>query len=194
MATNTIVRRNYTAFTQRRQQAARMFEAGDIMAAVAKVLKVSRQSVSRWWHAWKKKGPKALDSTGRAGRKSKLTSVQFEKVDLALKEGARAHGFSTDLWTLRRIAVVIERNTGVEYHRGHVWKIMKALNWTLQKPAKRARERNEAAVRQWVCERWPALKKTAEEPVDGSCSSTRPVLHKGHRSAERGRPRGKRRS
>jgi len=192
MATNAIVRRNFTALTQRRQQAAKMFAAGQIMATVAKTLQVSRQSVSRWWHAWKKKGPKALEGAGRAGRMPRLSGAQLDKLDLALRDGARAHGFSTELWTLPRIAMVIKRITGVSYHPGHVWKILRSLNWTLQKPAKRARERNEAAVRQWVCQRWPALKKTAEEPVDGSSSSTRPVSRKSHRSEKRGRPREKR--
>jgi transposase len=194
MTTNVLVRRNFTELTQRRQQAATLFEAGEIMASVAKALRVSRQSVSRWWHAWKKKGPKALEGAGRAGRKPKLCAAQLEKVDLALREGARSHKFNTELWTLPRIALVIKKITGIEYHPAHVWKILRALKWTLQKPAKRARERNEAAVRQWVCERWPALKKTAEEPVDGSCSSTKPVLHKGRRSVKLGRPGEKRRS
>jgi transposase len=48
-------------------------------------------------------------------------------VDQALRKGARAHGFQTDLWTLPRCAAVIERLTGVDYHPGHVWKILKAM-------------------------------------------------------------------
>ena len=194
MATNVIVRRNFTELTQRRQQAAKMFTAGEIMATVAKNLRVSRQSASRWWHAWKKKGAKALEGAGRAGRLPKLSGAQLNKLDLALRDGARAHGFSTELWTLPRVAMVIKKITTVSYHPGHVWRILRSLNWTLQKPAKRARERNEAAVRQWVCERWPALKKTAEEPVDGSCSSMKPALRKNRRSAKRGLPGEKRRS
>lgn len=179
---------------ERRHEAARMFEAGEIMASVARVLRVSRQSASRWWHAWNMNGARGLEGAGRVGRKPRLNSAQLEQVDAALREGARARGFRTDLWTLPRIAIVIKKITGVEYHPGHVWKILKALNWTLQKPAKRARERNEEAVRRWVSERWPALKKTADESVAGSCSSTRPVLRKGLRSEKRGLPEDRRRS
>jgi transposase len=53
-------------------------------------------------------------------------------VDEALRQGAQAHGFGTDLWTLPRVAAVIERVTGVRYHPGHVWKILAALEWSLQ--------------------------------------------------------------
>lgn len=74
-------------------------------------------------------------------------------VDEALRQGAHAHGFSTDLWTLPRVATLIERVTGVRYHPGHVWKILGAMDWTLQRPAKQARERNEEARRKWVSQR-----------------------------------------
>ena len=102
---------------------------------------------------------KALRAAGRAGRKPKLNRQQRERIDQALRKGARDHGFRTDLWTLPRIARVIERLTGVRYHPGHVWKILRAMKWSLQRPAKQARERNPEKVRQWFKETWPAIKK-----------------------------------
>ena len=84
-----------------------------------------------------------LRAAGRAGRKPKLNRRQLEQVERLLCQGARAHGFGTDLWTLPRVAAVIERHTGVRYHPGHVWKILGAMNWSLQRPARQARERNE---------------------------------------------------
>src|SRR6267142_1089593 len=69
-------------------------------------------------------------------------------------------GFPTDLWTLPRVATVIERLTGVPYHAGHVWYILRGLRWSLQRPARQARERDEPAIRQWIASRWPAVKKT----------------------------------
>ena len=81
-------------------------------------------------------------------------------------KAARAHGFATDLWTLPRVAAVIEQATGVHYHPGHVWKILAAMEWSLQRPAKRARERNDEGRRLWMAKRWPTIKKTpgGEEP------------------------------
>jgi transposase len=151
-----------------------LFAAGQMtQAAIARELKVSRQSVSRWYAAWKRRGIDSLRGAGRAGRKPRLEHRQLGLLDRALRQGARAHGFGTDLWTLPRVAAVIERLTGVHYHPGHVWKILGAMNWSLQRPAKQAKERNEQARQQWVAERWPAVKKTPDAGRRGSFSRTK---------------------
>lgn len=153
-------RRDFHALESRRRQAARLFGLGKLQALVARTLQVSRQSVSRWYHQWKRGGTTALRAAGRAGRKHRLSPRQLRQIDQALRRGACAHGFRTDLWTLPRVASLIERQTTVRYHPGHVWKILRALNWTLQRPARRAKERDEAAIQRWVSQRWPMVKKT----------------------------------
>lgn len=184
-------RRDFRALELRRRRAARLFAVGEIMAEVARALRVSRQSVSRWYQAWRRGGRTALRGAGRAGRKPKLTPVELARVDQALRQGARTHGFATDLWTLPRIATVIERLTGVTYHPGHVWRVLRALGWTLQRPATQARERNAAAIRHWVSHRWPAVKKTPDAGRPGFSSTTRVGSRSGRRSAGPG-PRGAR--
>ena len=164
------------------------------MAAVARKLQVSRQSVSRWFLQWKRGGTKALRGAGRAGRAPRLQAEQLQQVQLALREGARANGFNTDLWTLPRVAQVIERETGVSYHAGHVWRVMRAMGWTLQRPARRARERNEEAIRQWLAERWPVVKKKRAASKPGLPSKTKAGSRSGLRSAALGHPAAKRRS
>jgi len=167
---------------QRRRRAARLFAAGKrTQAEIARQLKVSRQSVSRWYEAWESDEPGWIRGTGRAGRKPKLNQEQLELVDRALRQGAPAHGFGTDLWTLPRVATVIERVTGVRYHPGHVWKILGAMKWTLQRPAKQARERNEEARRKWVAERWPAVKKTPGVEKLGLSSRMKAASRSGRR-------------
>jgi transposase len=150
---------------RRRARAAQLFRAGKKQAEVARSLRVSRQSVSRWFFSFLKGGAKKLKGAGRAGRKPRLDAKQLAKIEAALRLGARAHGFKTSLWTLPRIATVIEGLTGVKYHPGHVWRILHRLDWSLQRPAKRARERNEEAVRQWVSKRWSVIKKSPKTPL-----------------------------
>jgi transposase len=129
-------------------------------AVIARQVGVSHQIVSEWRKAWRQGGRDALRSAGRAGRKSKLSGDQLECVRNALLEGAGVHGYVTDLWTLSRVAEVIERLTGVSYHPGHVWYVMRdQLGWTWQRPARRAVERNDEAIHRWVKQRWPQLKK-----------------------------------
>lgn len=162
MATHVAPRRDFHALEVRQQQAARLFAAGkETQGAIARRLGVSRQSVLRWYRAWRAGGRNALCAAGRAGRKPRLGSEAWTGVEAALRQGPRAHGYRTNLWTLPRVARVIERLTGVRYHPGHVWRLLGALNWTLQRPAKRAKERNETAIRHWVTTRWPAVKKRA---------------------------------
>jgi transposase len=105
---------------RRRSRAAQLFKAGKKQAEVARSLGVTRQSVSRWFFTFLKGGVKALKADGRAGRKPRLDSKQLAQVETSLRRGAKSHGFRTDLWTLPRIALVIERLTGVKYHPGHV--------------------------------------------------------------------------
>src|ERR671911_158658 len=95
-----------------------------------------------------------------AGRSPRLSDAQLEAVRQALRQGARAHGFDTDHWTLERIATVIEQVTGVTYHPGHVWKLLRRrLGWRLQRPARRAIERNEQAIQRWVESDWPRIRQ-----------------------------------
>lgn len=157
----------------RRRQAAKLFREGRAQADVARFLQVSRQSVSRWYRSWRKGGVPALRKAASTGRPSQLTPAQLGKIERALLKGARANGYSTELWTLQRMAEVIAKTTGVEYHPGHVWKILRKLGWTRQKPARRAAERNQEAIETWVRERWPELKKTPDEITPGSSSRTR---------------------
>jgi transposase len=85
-----------------------------------------------WWQA----GRDGLRGAGRAGRKPKLSDDEFAKVEQALAKGAEANGYAADLWTLPRVAEVIERVTGVTYHPGHVWYVLRdQLGWTWQRPA-----------------------------------------------------------
>jgi len=155
---------------------------------------VSRQSVTRWYRQWKGGGIAALKGAGRAGRMPRLKAEQLRQVDWALRQGARTQGFGSDLWTLPRVAQVIERVTGVHYHPGHVWRVLRQMGWTLQRPARKARERNEEAIRQWIAERWPVVKKKPAANKRGSHSRTRAESPSVPRSAAPGHPAAKPRS
>lgn len=148
---------------RRRRRAGQLFSEGKTQAEVARKLDVSRQSVSRWHKQFKSGGADALRGAGRAGRKPRLSQDRLRSLDKTLRTGARANGYATDLWTLPRVAAVIERECGISYHPGHVWKILGALGWTLQRPAKQAKERNAHARREWIVKRWPEIKK---KPAD----------------------------
>jgi transposase len=148
--------RDRQAFERIRMQAAALFAAGHTQAEVAHQLGVARQVVSRWRARWRQGGQEALRSAGPTGPDPRLSDQQLHLIDQALREGARAHGFDTDHWTLARITTVIEQVTGVSYHPGHVWKLLRhRLHYRRLRPARRAVERNERAIARWVAEDWP---------------------------------------
>ena len=194
MQTRVAPRRDFHALRQRRQQAGRLFAMGEVQAAVARGLRVSRQSVSRWYDEWRRGEAPALRGAGRAGRKPRLSAEQLARVDAALRDGARAHGYATDVWTLPRVAAVIERLTGVHYHPGHVWRVLRAPVWSLQRPTTQARERNDVQIRRWATTRWPAVKKTRDAGGPGSSSTTRAGSRNAPRTAGPGRRAATRRS
>jgi transposase len=144
---------------QRRRIAARLLEQGMKPIRVAAALGVSPAAVTRWKQAWQKGGEKALAAKPHPGGKPRLTAAQLRRLARLLRRGPRHHGYSTELWTLERVAEGIAVHFGVEYHPGHVWKILRAMAWTCQKPERRARERDEEAIRRWRQEDWPRINK-----------------------------------
>jgi transposase len=110
--------------------------------------------------------------TARQGKPAQLGAAERAKVKRVLDRRAVAAGFDNDLWTLARVAEVIERVTGVAHHSGHVWRILKQVRWSLQRPARRAVERDEAEIARWVAEEWPRIMQTPERAEPGCASST----------------------
>ncbi len=144
----------------RRLRAATLLRRGVPEAEVARQVGVHRQSVNRWAKRLAADGRTGLKHPGRAGRKPRLTAADLRRIERALKRGPEALGYATSLWTAKRVAVLIKSESGVRYHPGHVWRILRQLGWSCQRPTGRARERDEPAIRQWKRVRWPQLKKT----------------------------------
>jgi transposase len=157
----------------RRERAAELFAQGASQAEVAHELDVSRQSASRWHAGWQAAGTTALRSRGPTGRRPKVADDQLEPIEQALLEGALAHGFATDVWTLDRIAVVIQGLTGVALSTPSTWRLLRyRLGWTVQRPTRQAKERDEHAIQHWVAHEWPRIKRGPPPNRPGSSSST----------------------
>jgi transposase len=158
----------------RRLHAAELFAAGVGQAGVARQLGVSPQAVSIWHARWKHGGAEVLRSKGPSGPAPRLSDTQLAQVEQALLEGATANGFTGQLWTLERVATVIERLTGVCHHPAWVWALLRhRLGWTVQRPIRRAAERDQAAIDRWVQQDWPRIKQTPNGAEPAWSSSTR---------------------
>ena len=120
---------------------------------------VDPRSVRRWIAAHRSGGKKALRAVAASGRPPKLTDAQRQELEKQLLKGAQSAGFPTDLWTCPRVAEYIRRKFGVRYHVDHVGRLLHALDWSPQKPTRKALERDEQAIQNWVKKVWPAIKK-----------------------------------
>lgn len=131
---------------RRRRRAVELMRQGEAPSVIARILGVCRTSLYRW-RAAGQAGPGGLASRPHPGPRPRLSAEQLKRLEVLLLEGARAHGWRTELWTASRVAELIERHFHTHFHPEHVRKILKRrLNWTSQKPQKRAKERDEVAI------------------------------------------------
>ncbi len=156
------VKRDFKALEERRMEGAKLLRKGMKAAEVARKLGVARQSVGRWAQSLEDGGKKALKWNGRAGRKPRLNAKDLKKLERFLERGPEAYGFSSGLWTSGRIGAVIREEFGIAFDESQVWRILKQMNWSCQRPTGRAKERDEKAIRNWKKYRWPQLKKKPE--------------------------------
>jgi transposase len=153
------VRRDFEALEDRRFRAYELLKHGVSEAEVARQVGVHRQSVNRWATQIAEHGRAGLKKTGRAGRKPRLSEAQLRRIERKLKQGPEALGYETGLWTLERVAELIQQECGVKYHPGHVWWLLGKMGWSCQRPTGRALQRDEASIEHWKKKRWPQLKK-----------------------------------
>ena len=143
----------------RRRLAGRLLLEGRKIGEVAEIVAASESSVKRWRRIVEKGGLEALKAKPHPGQKPRLNEKQKQRLTEILLAGPCRAGYRTDLWTCRRVAEVIAKKFGVKYHPAHVWKILRGLGWTAQKPEQRARERDEADIRRWRRREWPRIKR-----------------------------------
>lgn len=143
----------------RRSIAVELLQDGNTLTEVAGLLSVSVSSIKRWKKAFQQGGLAALAPKRHPGPKPKLSLTQKRRLRDLLLRGPLAAGFHTDLWTCRRVAEVVQREFGIAYHPDHLGRILHDLGFSPQKPQRRARERDEAAIERWRRRDWPRIKK-----------------------------------
>jgi transposase len=144
---------------RRRQRAVKMLERGTTITAIARRIGCSHSSVILWGNMVGRRGAKGLKAKPASGRPPKLSQRQLNQLPKLLLKGAFAWGYTTDLWTTTRIAQVIRRKFHVQFHRAHVGRLLARLNWSCEKPERRALERDEKVIEEWKHRRRPAIRK-----------------------------------
>jgi transposase len=144
----------------RRLRAAELLSQGKGTSEIARSVGVTPSCVSKWKKALRKRGPAGLRAKPLPGRRPRLSAAQKQRLVAAIKRGAVAAGYDSDLWTCRRVRDLIGKTFGVWYDFNHVGRILHALGLSVQKPEARARERDEKVIANWRKHDWPRIKKT----------------------------------
>jgi transposase len=133
---------------------------------IAAALGVSAAAVSQWVAKARARGSEAWRAKPRPTGPVKLTLDQLHLVPELLSHGAEAYGFRGEFWTCARVATVLWEEFGISYHKAHVSRLLKRLDWTPQMPIERAAQRDEAVIKQWRVEVWPELKKRRASKIE----------------------------
>lgn len=148
----------FAAREARRLQAWKLHQQGWSQRGIARLLEVGESTVSQWFKRVREAGGvRALHRRKAPGAALRLPRARWRELRALLRQGAAAHDFHGALWTRERVAVLIGRHFGVEYSPRHVGRLLAAMGWSVQKPLRRARQRDEAKITCWRTERWPAL-------------------------------------
>jgi transposase len=133
-------------------------------------------SVNRWRRALTAGGRAALASKGPGGGPCKLSPAQVRELEAVLEAGPAVWGWDEDqCWTLARIAEVVRRRFKVSYTLAGLDLLLHRIGWSVQVPARRAAERNEAQIAAWRQEAWPVIKGRRRTWAPGSASKTNPA-------------------
>jgi transposase len=144
---------------QVRLSAAAMFEQDMEPVRVACQLRVSTKSAYQWRRCWRAGGTAALASKGAGGAVCRLSPGQLTRLRAELDKGPAAHGWTEDQrWTLERVATLIGRLFHVRYTLRGTSYLLHRIGFTPQVPARRAAERDEAAIAAWREGTWVKLR------------------------------------
>ena len=127
---------------------------------IARRIGCDPSSVMRWRDRWLSQGEEGLRVRFSPGRPSRMSRAQKRRLLRCLIRGPLEFGWNTDVWTTRRIVTLINNEFGISYHFTHVARLLHGMDWSPQKPERRAVERNEAAIQKWKDTTWKKVKKT----------------------------------
>lgn len=145
-----------------RKTAIAAVEAGYSQVDVARIFGKHPDTLSKWMSSYRR-DPESILAKPIPGRPPRLSIEQLEELNSFLRQGAVAHGWSTNIWTCPRVTEIIQRHFGVTFHPDHVLRIVtEKMKWSFQRPEKVARERDPKKVEEWLEKKLPEIKKKAE--------------------------------
>ena len=174
----------------KRLRAVALNSEGHTSGELAKILQAPRSKVSEWLQRYQTDGINGLLEGYRSGRPSGMSEKEQKQLGDILDSGPVAYGLDSGIWTSPMIARVIETEFGIQYHPGHVRKLLHGWGFSVQRPRRVLARADAAAQDRWHRNIYPALKKKPERDAGRSSSPTKPVSGKTQRSTPPGAASG----
>jgi transposase len=124
---------------------------------IAEAFGLARNTVTRWFTLYKAHGEGALKSRKAPGPSTKLSHGDTKKILACLKRPATEYGFETPLWTCRMVRSLIRQVTGKRLDGSNVWRLLKRMGLSNQKPMRRALEQDTKEMKRWLKEEYPRI-------------------------------------
>lgn len=142
-----------------RLQGIMMSIAKHCATSIALLLHVHRATVLLWIQAWNTHRETGLLEGHRSGRPPMLSAKQKEKLQDIVESGPVAYGLHTGVWSSILIRNIIAEEFDVDYHPGHVRKLLKEMGFSIQRPTTSLARADPAKQNRWVRYTYPNLKK-----------------------------------
>jgi len=162
MSSGTVHKRDkLTDMEWKRKQGYDLIRKGMKKSEISKMLHVDRRTVYSW--TIRMENNIGYRNRKQKGQESRLSEEQKKKLKKILDDGASQYGYDTDLWTLKRIAEVIDNEFHVHYNVTYVWQILDKMGYSAQMPLATAMEKNHDYVNEWLQDKYPEYIEEARE-------------------------------
>ena len=142
-----------------RNQSIKLWKKGKSIEDISEFCGVHFTVVYKWIRVYKKNGLKGLKRRKAKGAEPKLNKEDKLLIVSWLRKSALEFGFETPLWDCKRIQTMIKRELNKSISISNLLENLRKWNLTPQKPEKEALEKNPAAVKKWLKEKWPKIEE-----------------------------------
>jgi transposase len=130
---------------------------------IAQLLQADRTRVHAWITSWNNHGVDGLLEGHRSGRPPEISESDLERIKDIVESGPVAYGLNTGIWTSPVVAQIIRDEFNVDYHPGHVRRLLKQIGFSVQRPTTRLVQADPCKQRRWIRYTHPNLKKKPQK-------------------------------
>ena len=156
--------RKANASYEERERAVKNFLDGEPASTIAKNIGRNKSTIYKWVRLYKKKKSfKDLEEQERSGRPPVISKTLIKRLEKDLQKPASRFGFETDLWTCKRVQLLLIKRYKIEISCGHVWLFLKKAGFSYQKPERRYYESDPKEQQLWLKKELPKIKRKANK-------------------------------